>query len=386
MSKLGWKSLRSLALIVFIALPMLITTFNVASAEGYDEAVNDDLTVYYFNDAYGSKDLVTLGNTSFDQLLNLYYIISNVTKPVIMWGIERNSTIALRITNRSEWFYSRALEYSDSNDRMAKAMILLSTLTLTRSPAIAHEVMAKTLRNSISEAGNVTLEVVSNVTKLVNEFRGLLADALSYALTEVNASIPISVELLVAEGDYRLELSSNLTAFEKYEAALAMAVSGYNNYVRAYALLTRSIVAWFLREQLTVKFLWTIGLGLDKELQVGVRERVMERLENWVSRGIVEKVGYRYKVRARVMSSNEVRQAICNIVIERLENAQRLAIGLRNRFGHNWQRVVGESIKASIMQRLAQGEPLGDAVNSVLKELIGSNEVQYRVIIVGKRK
>lgn len=386
MSSVNWKSLSSLALIVLVALSMLITASNAASAKGYDEAVNDDLTVHYLDNAHAPRDLGALGNASFDKLLNLYYIVSNVTKPIIAWGIEYNSTIALRIVNRSEWFYNKALEYSGNNDRMAKAMILLSILTLTKSPAIAHEVMTKTLRSSLSEAGNVTLEVVGNVTELVNEFRELLTNALSYALMEVNASIPIFIEVLIAEGDYRLELSSNLTTLEKYGVALAMAISGYNNYVRAYSLLIRSIIAWFLREQLTVRFLWTIGLGLDKELQIGVRERVMKRLENWVSRGIVEEVGSRYRVRVRIVSSNEVRQAIYNIVVTRLENTRRLAIELRNRFGHNWQRVVGESIRASIMQRLAQGEPLGDAVNNVLRELIGSSEVQYRVVIIRKGK
>ncbi|MEM3990036.1 MAG: hypothetical protein QW369_05955 [Desulfurococcaceae archaeon] len=385
MSKLSWKPLSSLALIVLVALSTLIATFNVVSAEGNDEAVDDYLTVHYLNDTYASRDLATLGNISFDQLLDLYYIVGNVTKPVTSWGIEHNSTIALNIVNRSEWFYSKALECLGSNDRMAKAMILLSTLTLTRSPAIAHEVMAKTLRRSLSEAGNVTLEAVNNVTELTNEFRELLTNALNYALG-ANASIPILVEALIAEGDYRLELSRNLTNLEKYGAALAMAVSGYNNYVRAYALLIRSLIAWFLREQLTVRFLWSIGLGLDKELQVGIRNRVMERLENWVSRGMVEKIGGRYRVRARVVSRNEVEQAIYNIIIGRLESTQRLAVELRNKFGHNWQRVIGESIRANIMQRLAHGEPLGDAVNSVLKELISSSEVQYQVVIVGKGK
>ncbi len=384
MGKSSWKPLSSIILVVLVAVSMLVTALNVASAESYGEADNDDLTAHYLDNAYASKDL--LGNASFEQLLNLYYIVGNITEPVITWGIEHNSVIAVKIVDRSEWFYSKALEYSGSNDRMAKAMILLSTLTLSRSPAVAHEAMAKTLRSSLSEAGNVTLEAVSDVTELINEFRALLTDALNYALTEVNASIPISVELLMAEGDYRLELSSNLTALEKYGAALAAAVTGYNYYVRAYGLLIRSVIAWFLREQLTVRFLWTIGLGLDKELQIGVRERVVERLENWVSRGIVEKVVGRYRVRARVVSSAEVGQAICDIVVARLENTQRLVIALRSRFGPNWRKVVGESIKAGVMQRLAEGEPLGDAVNSVLRDLIGNSEAQYRVIIVGKSK
>ena len=382
MGKLSWKPLSSLALAVLVALSMLAAALNVAKAESYGEA--DDSTMRYLDDAPTPRDL--LGNVSFEQLLSLYYIVGNITEPVITWGIEHNSVIAVKIVNRSEWFYSKALEYSGSNDRMAKAMMLLSTLTLTRSPTAAHEVMARTLRSSLSGAGNVTPEVVGNVTELVSEFRELLTNALSYALTEVNASIPITVELLIAEGDYRLELSGNLTALEKYGAALSAAITGYNCYVRAYSLLIRSVVAWFFNEQLTVRFLWTIGLGLDKELQVGIREKVRERLENWVSRGIVEKVAGRYRVKARVMSSAELGQAICDIVIARLGSTQRLVIALRNRFGHNWQRVVGESIKASVMQRLAEGVPLNDAVNSVLRELIGSDEAQYRVIIIGKSK
>ncbi len=224
----------------------------------------------------GLQDNTTL---TFEEVLETFYAVRNETADLLEWAIDRGSVWASRIMERGEYHYDKAMEYKDSDPRLATAHLVIATLVYARSPLTAYEVLLRTLNETtIGENGTrrVTNETVLAVHEIAGELRELLINARDYALS-INISLPLSVEIRIALGDELLDKSSEKLEENKTRQALALAIKGYRQYVIAYNIVVRKTISDMIGVSVRTWYELAYRLGI-------YRVRFKERLANFINK------------------------------------------------------------------------------------------------------
>ena len=329
-----------------------------------------------------------LENVTFEELLGLAYIVRNETYPLLDWAIEHNSTIAVRIKSRGDWFFDKAMEYRDIDERFAKAALAVAIITYSGAPASAYQVLVITMRENRGENGTITNETILAIHEIAGELRELVMNARDYAL-ENNVSLPYIVEGLILRGDYRLELSLQKLEENKTGLAFALAITGYTDYTKAYGIIVRSTIVDFIREHGADIRNFEIEVGMINENDVRNRiERLKARLPAWVS---IKVIKGNINVTVLPLDKEAVIDRLTNYIMNQIEriasNKPMIRTRLVNKYGLGWRVRLRMLIKNKLMEQFGQTHSLRELVKSLIFNVLGQQHVVEtpHIIVIVKR-
>ena len=327
-----------------------------------------------------------LENVTFEELLDLAYMIRNETYPLLDWAIEHNSTIAVRIKTRGDWFFKKAMEYKDIDERFAKAALAIAIVTYSGAPVSAYQVLVITIRENRGENGTITNETVLAIHEIAGELRELVTNARDYA-TENNISLPYIVEGLILRGDYRLELSLQKLEENRTRLSFALAIAGYTDYTKAYGIIVRSTIIDFIREHGANIRDFEIEVGLINENEVRNRvERLKAKLPTWIT---IKVVKGNADVTVLPVNKEAVIDRLTNYIMNQIErivnNKPMIKAWLVNKYGLGWRAKLRMIIKNRLMEQFGQVHSLRQLVKNLILDLLGHQhgvEAPHIVVIV----
>jgi len=327
-----------------------------------------------------------LENVTFEELLNLAYMIRNETYPLLDWAIEHNSTIAVRIKTRGDWFFEKAMEYRDIDERFAKAALVVAIITYSGAPVSAYQVLVITIRENRGENGTITNETVLAIHEIAGELRELVINARDYAL-ENNVSLPYIVEGLILRGDYRLELSLQKLEENRTGLAFALAITGYTDYTKAYGIIVRSTIIDFIREHGANIRNFEIEVGMINENEVRNRiERLKAKLPTWIT---IKVIKGNANVTVLPLDKEAVIDRLTNYIMNQIEkivnNKPVIKAWLVNKYGMGWRVRLRIIIKNRLMEQFDQVHSLRELVKSLILDVLGQPhgvEAPHIVVIV----
>lgn len=351
------------------------------------------LTLVYAGDAGGDipdQPVVEkprlLENVTFEELLNLAYMIRNETYPLLNWAIAHNSTIAIRIKERGDWFFEKAMEYKDVDERFAKAALVVAIITYSGAPVSAYQVLAITIRGNRGENGSITNETVLAIHEIAGELRELVINARDYAL-ENNVSLPYIVEGFILRGDYRLELSLRKLEENRTGLAFALAITGYTDYTKAYGVIVRStIIDFIIKHGIDIhKFHIEIGIINEDEIRNRV-ERLKAKLPAWIA---IKVVKGNVNITVLPLDKEVLIDRLTNYIVDQIgkivNNRPAIKIWLINKYGRDWKVGLGMIIRNRLMEQFGQEHSLSELVKNLVLDVLGHQhgiEVPHITIIV----
>ena len=327
-----------------------------------------------------------LENVTFEELLNLAYMVRNETYPLLDWAIEHNSTIAVRIKARGDWFFEKAMEYRDIDERFAKAALVVAIITYSGAPVSAYQVLVITIRENRGENGTITNETVLAIHEIAGELRELVMNARDYAL-ENNVSLPYIVEGLILRGDYRLELSLQKLEENRTGLAFALAITGYTDYTKAYGIIVRSTIIDFIREHGANIRNFEIEVGMINENEIRNRiERLKAKLPTWIT---IKVVKGNVNVTVLPLDKEAVIDRLTNYIMNQIEKIVNdkpvINAWLINKYGLGWRVRLRMIIKNRLMEQFDQAHSLRELVKSLILDVLGQQhgvEAPHIVVIV----
>jgi len=327
-----------------------------------------------------------LENVTFEELLDLAYMIRNETYPLLDWAIEHNSTIAVRIKTRGDWFFEKAMEYRDIDERFAKAALVVAIITYSGAPVSAYQVLVITIRENRGENGTITNETVLAIHEIAGELRELVINACDYAL-ENNVSLPYIVEGLILRGDYRLELSLQKLEENRTGLAFALAIAGYTDYTKAYGIIVRSTIIDFIREHGANIRNFEIEVGMINENEIRNRiERLKAKLPTWIT---IKVVKGNVNVTVLPLDKEAVIDRLTNYIMNQIEKIVNdkpvINAWLINKYGLGWRVRLRMIIKNRLMEQFGQVDSLRELVKSLILDVLGHQhgvEAPHIVVIV----
>lgn len=248
-------------------------------------------------------------NITFEEALELAWIVRNETYDLFMWSDSylspRGIDIAKRILEKGDYFLELAINTSEVNETLATAYAFVAALYYGRAPVTAYIVLGITVSEGVVGRG-VTREVVEVILARAIELKDLLDNAISIA-KDYNITVPDTVFILREKALSELNLSKKLLDKGFTGPAFAAAVRGYHWLTRSYSMLIKATFA----DKLGLK-----PEGLTRTImfrKTEVRERV-ERLLHRLPRHVREKI--MEHMRGKEISPEAFRHAIKAIVKE----------------------------------------------------------------------
>ena len=363
--------------IVALLIASMVAPLTLAYAEDVSEDAPDQPVV---------ERRGFLENVTFEELLDLAYMIRNETYPLLDWAIEHNSTIAVRIKTRGDWFFEKAMEYRDIDERFAKAALVMAIITYSGAPVSAYQVLVITIRENRGENGTITNETVLAIHEIAGELRELVINARDYAL-ENNVSLPYIVEGLILRGDYRLELSLQKLEENRTRLAFALAIAGYTDYTKAYGIIVRSTIIDFIREHGANIRDFEIEIGMINENEVRNRvERLKAKLPTWIT---IKVVKGNANVTVLPLDKEAVIDRLTNYIMNQIEkivnNKPMIKAWLINKYGLGWREGLRMIIKNRLMEQFGQVHSLRELVKNLILDVLGHQhgvEAPHIVVIV----
>jgi len=363
--------------IVALLIASMVAPLTLAYAEDVSEDAPDQPVV---------ERRGFLENVTFEELLDLAYMIRNETYPLLDWAIEHNSTIAVKIKTRGDWFFEKAMEYRDIDERFAKAALVMAIITYSGAPVSAYQVLVITIRENRGENGTITNETVLAIHEIAGELRELVMNARDYAL-ENNVSLPYIVEGLILRGDYRLELSLQKLEENKTRLAFALAIAGYTDYTKAYGIIVRSTIIDFIREHGANIRDFEIEIGMINENEVRNRvERLKAKLPTWIT---IKVVKGNANVTVLPLDKEAVIDRLTNYIMNQIEkivnNKPMIKAWLINKYGLGWREGLRMIIKNRLMEQFGQVHSLRELVKNLILDVLGHQhgvEAPHIVVIV----
>jgi len=363
--------------IVALLIASMVAPLTLAYAEDVSEDAPDQPVV---------ERRGFLENVTFEELLDLAYMIRNETYPLLDWAIEHNSTIAVKIKTRGDWFFEKAMEYRDIDERFAKAALVMAIITYSGAPVSAYQVLVITIRENRGENGTITNETVLAIHEIAGELRELVMNARDYAL-ENNVSLPYIVEGLILRGDYRLELSLQKLEENRTRLAFALAIAGYTDYTKAYGIIVRSTIIDFIREHGANIRDFEIEIGMINENEVRNRvERLKARLPTWIT---IKVVKGNANVTVLPLDKEAVIDRLTNYIMNQIEkivnNKPMIKAWLINKYGLGWREGLRMIIKNRLMEQFGQVHSLRELVKNLILDVLGHQhgvEAPHIVVIV----
>ncbi len=244
-------------------------------------------------------------NVTFNQTLNLAYLVRNETYPVFMFAIEANFTIANKTLMRGDNFLDMAINTSSTNESLAKAYALVATMIYSHGPVFAYPVLGKTIRNNLGENHTVTNQTVQAVLAKTLELKNMVLEAVNKA-EEANVTIPARVNILLALADGYINTTQTLISQGYYKAALIAEIKAYHRLVLAYGFTVKATIAQKLGlgspESLTAR------LGL-RRVSAKIMEKIVEHLPAPIRAKIIQKIK-----RGEIRTPQELRTQIRKIM------------------------------------------------------------------------
>ena len=363
--------------IVALLIASMVAPLTLAYAEDVSEDAPDQPVV---------ERRGFLENVTFEELLDLAYMIRNETYPLLDWAIEHNSTIAVKIKTRGDWFFEKAMEYRDIDERFAKAALVMAIITYSGAPVSAYQVLVITIRENRGENGTITNETVLAIHEIAGELRELVMNARDYAL-ENNVSLPYIVEGLILRGDYRLELSLQKLEENRTRLSFALAIAGYTDYTKAYGIIVRSTIIDFIREHGANIRDFEIEIGMINENEVRNRvERLKARLPTWIT---IKVVKGNANVTVLPLDKEAVIDRLTNYIMNQIEkivnNKPMIKAWLINKYGLGWREGLRMIIKNRLMEQFGQVHSLRELVKNLILDVLGHQhgvEAPHIVVIV----
>ncbi len=314
-----------------------------------------------------------LDNVTFEELLQLAYMVRNETYPLLNWAIDHNSTVAEAIKARGDWFFQKALEYRDIDERFAKVALLIATVIYSRAPVSTYQVLVLTIRSNLGENHTITNETVLAVHDIAGELRELTLDAREYALS-YNVTLPYAVEALILRGDYRLNQSMEKLEENLTRLALILAIGGYTSYARAYGIIVRATITDFI-EKIVGEFKNPEAMLLN--LQLVKPEVIQKRISIWRARiptiNIGQKEG-KFFVILPIRNPELVINKLVNIVMYKITKIVAKHPQLRqlliSKYGYTWRYTLRNMVKNIIENQLAMHTPLEKIVKNVIHSIL----------------
>jgi len=326
---------RLIGLIIVFALlaSMLYTPVVLIAQEnmyrGPDDGSNDE-NIEEVNVETGVNEterVVVFKNISFNELLQIVYIVRDVAMPMLNWSKQYNVTLADVIIRLGNYFIEKALNESSTNETLAKAHLIVAAIIYSHAPATAYPVLAKTIREN-KENGTITNTTVYAILERISEIKNIIAQA-EAILTENNITIPDVVNGLKTIGE-GLENTTRILLERGYvKLAFGTAVKAYHLYVRIYGLLIKLVFIEKLGirgkpdEPLTYRFVKRELKVLEKiidKLPERVRERVQERVrtgdvKSWSDlRRVVREEYERYEEKVLEQNIDTVAQVMVQLI------------------------------------------------------------------------
>ncbi len=327
-----------------------------------------------------------LDNITFEELLDLAYMVRNETYPLLEWAIGYNSTVATRIKSRGDWFFEKAMEYRDVDERLAKVALVIAIITYSHAPISAYQVLITTVRNNLGENNTITNETVYAVQDIAGELRELVVNAREYAL-EHNVSLPYLVEALILRGDYRLQKSQEMLGLNKTKIALALAIGGYIDYAKAYGIIVRSTIVDFVREHGTDirRLKYVVGLTSMEEIRRRI-ELLKPKLPSWINI-TVAKEGIKFVILPinKDLMIDRLTNYIMYHIIRIANKRPMIRAWLVSKYGFNWRHDIREIIRNKLMEKIGEGGSLRDLIKEVIMEIFGYQyqiELPHSIIVI----
>ncbi len=221
---------------------------------------------------------------SFDEALELAYMVRNETYPMFQWTMSNNVTLSEKMLARGDYFLELAINTSETNETQAKAYALIATVIYSHAPVTAYILLGKTIKNNLGENNTVTNETVQAVLEKTNELKDLVDEVVSIA-EGYNVTIPDRVNLLKTIAKGYINISQRLLTQGYVKAALRFAVKAYHKLVVAYSITVKATIAQKLRlgepENLTLRLgLVKVSREVLKRLVEHLPETIKERIIN----------------------------------------------------------------------------------------------------------
>ncbi|RLG84247.1 MAG: hypothetical protein DRO40_01950 [Thermoprotei archaeon] len=369
----------SLTIIALLIITM-VTPFALVYAEDISEEAPEQPVV---------EERGFLDNVAFEELLDLAYMVRNETYPLLEWAIEHGSTIAERIKTRGDWFFNKAMEFKDVDERYAKAAIVTAIVTYSGAPVSAHQVLVITKNENRRENGTITNETVKAIHEIASELKELATDARDYALDN-NVYLPYIVEMFLLRGEYRLELSLQKLEENRTGLAFALAITGYIDYAKAYGVIVRSTIIDFIREHGSNVRSFEMEIGIINENEARDRiERLRARLPTWIT---IKVMKGNVNITALPLDKEALIDRLTNCIMNQIEkianNKPMIKVSLVNRYGMGWKVRLRMIIRNRLMGQFGQVHSLREVIKNLMFEVLGQQhgvEVPHTVIIAKRR-
>lgn len=242
-----------------------------------------DMPIFVVSGGWGRLKVGFLLNISYEEALNLSYIVRNLTYGLFEWEIGYNITAAEVQLEQGDKFLNKSLEVSGESPRKAAVYAFVAAIHYSHAPALANPVLGRVIHENLGENDTITEQTVRAVNETAYELRGYLVDAISYA-SGLGYNTTVAESSLV-NGDEKLSEVENLLNQGNVTSAFRSAVSAYRIYVRAFSVLVKTVVAQFMREQVRpltavlVEFKEPPAKKLFSVLPVQIRDMIKERVK-----------------------------------------------------------------------------------------------------------
>ncbi|MEM1628537.1 MAG: hypothetical protein QXP02_04240 [Desulfurococcaceae archaeon] len=319
---------------ILLVLPMLIgglAQLMITPMANADEAVPME-SIAMDTEVLSQNEVsiaITTPKLSFEEALNMAYVIRNMTYELFEWEISYNLTVANKSLSIGDLFINRAIEMNaEGNVKRAIAFAIVAASHYSHAPAFANAVLARVVPATMVN-GTISNETVEAVIKVAGELKQILTNAVEYAVSN-NYNVSTRVYSLIERGDHAISMANDLLSQGNVTGAFAYSVIGYRSYVKAYSLLVKETYAQSIKIALSdnvtssvikrVEKPW-LPSGLIDKLPEEIRETIRKRLENATGKGlgeIIDKV--REEVEARIEERSRKELEIVASILEKTIN------------------------------------------------------------------
>lgn len=281
-----WIKTLGITLILLLVVSMIsLPTSAIARMDEHKDSMREH-GKKYFNKTI--PRIRVFENISFEEILNLTYTVRDTVMPLINWSSSYNVTLATVLVRLGDMFLERAINVSETNETRAKVYAMIAAIIYGHAPVTAYPVLAKTIRENLSENHTITDTTVIAVYNRTLELKTILGEAKEIA-EEHNISIPEKITALEIIAEGLLNTSRELLDEGYVILAFKYTVKAYHLYVIAYGVLVKSIFIQKLKLDIRPDEPLTRKLIL-RRIKREVLEKILKRLPKWVRERILERI------------------------------------------------------------------------------------------------
>jgi Arc/MetJ-type ribon-helix-helix transcriptional regulator len=363
--------------VLLLSLTAPIATLAIAQQETVTPTSEPDrdMPIFVVSGGWGRLKVGFLFNISYEEALNLSYIVRNLTYDLFEWEIGYNISAAEVQLKQGDKFLNKSLVVSSESPREAAVYAFVAAIHYSHAPALANPVLGRVIHENLGENNTITEETVRAVNETAYELRVHLLNAVSYARgLGYNTTV---AESLLGNGDEKLREAEELLSQGNVTCAFRSAVSAYRIYVRAFGVLVKTVIAQFMREQ--VKPLTAVVIEVKEPparklfnvLPVQIRDMIRERVE----KGELKSMGEIIKVIKD--EAMKIREQLREREKENLKIAVKNMVGNLKKEFRNIN-VSDEDLDKLVEKYYAQGYRGIDLAKKVLTELANRLQEQAR--------